>query len=120
MSGWSAMMRVSPRNPNMIAAVSLSEIRRLYANIVANRAVYKYGMKPPMGADSHTITGADCSALSRYLLFKASGGKLDIGDGSQNQRAWFEQSGAHQLASYSDVLQADPSRAFICFLKPFT
>ena len=102
----------------MIAAVDLSILVQLYDNIVANSAVYKYGMKPAMTADSHGITGADCSGLSRYLLFKASGGKLNIPDGSQAQREWFEISGAHQLKQYSDITYADESRAFICFLKP--
>ncbi len=100
--------------------VDLKLMWSLYHNLGGNHAVYRYGMKPPLDADSHTITGSDCSGLSRYLCSKASGGKLLIPDGSQMQREWFEQSGAHKLARYSDILMADESRLFIHFIKPYT
>jgi len=80
---------------------------------------YRYGAKPPLGAQCAEVHEADCSGFVRWLLDRAG---VTLPDGSVNQRAWVEQHGWRQLAHYDDVRYAvaDPSRLFIAFLPART
>jgi len=80
---------------------------------------YRYGAKPPLGAQCAEVREADCSGFLRWLLHQAG---VTVPDGSVNQRQWVQQQGWRQLAQYSDVRYAaqDPSRLFMCFLPPRT
>lgn len=60
----------------------------------------------------------DCSGMLQWLIYHASGGEVTIADGSVMQRIWFESRGFRPVA-YKDALRyADPSRVFICFIRP--
>jgi len=78
---------------------------------------YRYGAKPPLGAQCAEVREADCSGFVRWLLDRAG---VTLPDGSANQREWVLQQGWRQLARYQDVRYAakDPSRLFIAFLPP--
>lgn len=89
--------------------------------MLANHVAYGYGVKAPsLDCDSSVIRLIDCSGDSRYLIAKATNGQWIIPDGSQAQREYFENSGLHKIAKYSDVQYANPARLFICFIKPNT
>jgi len=105
-----------------ISPVSIELLETVFSRLERGGVSYGYGVKAPsLSVDTSEIVqqgSIDCSGFSRYALYKASGGKLIIPDGSQMQREYFESSGLHQLGQYADVTQADPSRLFICFIKP--
>ena len=64
-----------------------------------------------------TIDGLDCSGFTRYSLYRAAGWLIP--DGSQEQRAWFQEEFGNALAAYSDV-NANVGRdaLYIAFIKP--
>lgn len=103
-----------------IAPVSLSILRADFATMAD--VGYVLGAKAPsLDCDITKIKNIDCSGYVRLALYRATKGQMVLTDGSQNQREQMEQSGAHQVAKYSDIGQyCTESRLFVCFIKPFT
>ena len=78
-------------------------------------------------ADLSSIKAIDCSGIVRLFLYRATGGKLVIPDGSWNQRQWFEDYAnnhakeMHEIRDYSLINRyMTEKRLFICFIKPWT
>lgn len=103
-----------------LALVALSILWAVFKNMTG-RVKYLLGAKAPsLACDSHEIHLIDCSGAVRYFLYRATRGELILPEGSQAQLEWCIANGLHRLAHYSDVAFAkdDPTRLFICFLKP--
>lgn len=81
---------------------------------------YRFGAKASFSTKPEHIKEIDCSGYARYEVFHATSGEVKMPDGSANQRDWCEDQGLRRLARYSDVQYAahDPSRLFICFVRP--
>lgn len=99
--------------------------------LVFNRARYGLGAKAPEHPYFHNpyvslspIREIDCSGFVRLAIFRATGGKLLLPDGSQNMRAWCEeqarnlQSGVRSVRYSEAARYVTPKRLFICFIKP--
>lgn len=125
---------VTPSRPS--AAPSLSPMKsvsllNLWSFFVSlGRVFYGLGSKAPEKpffqnptAKLDTLTKIDCSGFVRLAIYRATGGAWKIPDGSQNQRAYFEQlakEGKVREVNYWDAAHyINPHRLFICFIKPF-
>ncbi len=88
-----------------------------FDNQIIQGVPYGYGDKAPsLHCDTSEINTIDCSGEVRYLLAKASMGKLIIPDGSVTQREWCEWNLVEK--NYRDLAMADKSRLFIAFITP--
>ena len=83
------------------------------------------GIHYGFGEKIHNLTACppherycDCSGAVRYGLYQATEGMMKVPDGSVNQHAWCDFWKLHKLAEYQDILEADDSRLFICFIHP--
>ena len=74
--------------------------KTLTETIVACRGItYRLGAKPPLAGVPHKdFTRSDCSGYTRYLLAKATHGKVVLPHGSVNQRKWCEAQGFKRTA----------------------
>jgi hypothetical protein len=105
--------------------IDISMLERDFAQMQRRGVVYGYGSKAPsLACDLSRIKAIDCSGYARLALYRASGGALVIPDGSQMQRAFFEDAAREGLVrgvGYSDAARyMNDSRLFIAFIKPFT
>lgn len=92
----------------------------VWSQLERQGVTYGYGVKAPrLDCEPKEIHSIDCSGLIRYVVYQSSVGRLVLPDGSQAQREYMEQSGAHKLARYEDVSFAVPGRVFLCFIKPW-
>jgi hypothetical protein len=85
------------------------------------QAKYGFGSKAPnLNGSLDRIRAIDCSGFARLAIYRATGGRAAVPDGSVNQREWAERLGLHKLQKYSDVQYAadDASRLFLCFIAP--
>lgn len=99
--------------------INLSVFMRVYGNL-RGKVKYRLGAKLPLALPSARAAGrrCDCSGFARYITAKATGGRVELPDGSTNQMRWCEKTGLHKLRKYEDVLYGDTSRLFIAFLAP--
>jgi len=106
----------------MMVSVNLPLLETIFSRLERGNVQYGYGRKAPaLDCDTSVIVAQgkiDCSGFTRYALAKATAQALIVPDGSQAQREWAEQElGAPH--DYRMLNQADPSRLFMCFIKPF-
>lgn len=123
-----------------IAPASITALISAFSQQIRLGVPYGYGAKAEGGADPRTghrwntrsthklstplstIDHIDCSGEVRKLLYDASGGKLEIVDGSQSQLAQFEawaNAGLVKEVRYRDAAAyMNKKRLFICFIKP--
>lgn len=108
----------------VIPPVDLDLLESYFAHMERLGIFYGLGKKLPLSVHPDDLEGdlrTDCSGFVRYLLYWASNNLLDIGDGSQVQRAWAEEKGLHKLARYSDAnAYMTDKRLFIAFIKPYS
>ena len=105
--------------------IDIAMLERDFAQLQRRGVVYGYGAKAPsLACDLSRIKAIDCSGYVRLALYRASGGALTIPDGSQMQRAFFEDAAREGLVrevKYADAAKhMTDSRLFIAFIKPFT
>lgn len=103
--------------------IDLDKLDAIFTEMDRDGCAYRLGAKAKrLDMDPGLIAAIDCSGFSRLAIYQASGG-WDIGEGSQNQLAYFEKLAAqgivHKLSKYADVQYAaqDEGRLFICFIK---
>jgi hypothetical protein len=124
-----------------IARVDLNSLERDFAQLERQGVAYGLGAKAEgytykgrqwnpnstrkLSTPVSTIEHLDCSGFVRYLLYRATDAKLEIPDGSQNQREWCEQQAAakllHKVSKYENTNKyLTKERLFIAFIKPWT
>lgn len=79
---------------------------------------YEFGGKVALDADSSTVaaSGIDCSGYVRWLLYRATNGRVKIPDGSAVQHEWFRDNG-FKLSSVASACLMDQVLR-IAFLPP--
>ena len=100
----------------------VSNFKNIFATL-NERCPYGFGSKWGLSLASlqnFIGTRVDCSGFVRFLLFRASGGKIQLPDGSYVQKDYCKKQGFRRLKSYADVQYAarDSSRMFLCFMSP--
>lgn len=100
--------------------VSLDKLEEIFMEMDAAGVRYGLGAKAPyLDIEPSKIKEIDCSGFTRYAIFKASGGKITIPDGSQNQREWCEKM-LKPLNNYADVQNGGQRSLYVAFIKPWT
>lgn len=67
---------------------------------------YKLGAKAGVKKDMNTITTIDCSGFTRYVLYHATGGKLNLVGGSVMQKSAMEKS-KYKSVVYATAASSD-------------
>jgi hypothetical protein len=104
--------------------IDLSILERDFAQLERQGVSYGLGAKAPAGffhaapdVSLANLKHIDCSGYVRLAIYRATGGKLTLPDGSQNQRAWAEKN--LREVPYQDAARyMTGKRLFICFIKP--
>jgi hypothetical protein len=79
-----------------------------------HRVLYGYGDKPALDADSSTISRADCSGFTRWVVYRASG--VTIPEGSVEQHAWAQAN--LKSVPFVEARNDQTNRMFQCFIVP--
>lgn len=84
---------------------------------VQRRVKYRLGAKAPsLDCDSTEINSIDCSGWVRYLIYRATHGKVTMPDGSWTQHEWCKRQGFKKCA-YANAGLLD-GRLRLAFINP--
>lgn len=97
--------------------LSINLAWNVYEHLHLKPTPYELGAKAPsLWCDTSEIDTIDCSGFVRYLLARATHGKLIIPDGSANQHDWFEQNAPGKVTYDYACASRDRLGLYIAFI----
>jgi hypothetical protein len=72
----------------MIEPINLRRMQSIHHTLMHNGVKYRLGAKAKFSTPASSIKAIDCSGLVRYLVYHSTKNRLEIPDGSWNQRDW--------------------------------